>query len=97
MLQKKFFKTNDLCEVTFEYKVEAQKVALVSESNDWQPVEMKKRSKDGVFYTKMRLPKDNEFQFRYLVDTDSWANDPAADKFVANEFGGENSVVVTAK
>ena len=97
MLQKKFFKTNDLCEVSFEYEAEAKEVALVSESNGWQPVEMKKRKKDGVFYTKLRLPKDSQFQFRYLVNNHSWSNDTAADSYVANEFGGENGVVVTSK
>jgi 1,4-alpha-glucan branching enzyme len=97
MLTKKFFKTKDECEVTFELEsVEANSVALVSEANGWEPVKMKKRRKDGIYYTKVRLPKGSQFQFRYLVDGESWVNDSAADAYVANEFGGENSVVSTS-
>lgn len=96
MLKKKFFKTKDECEVTFEYKdASVESVALVSESNDWKPVEMKKRKKDGVFYTKVRLPKQGQFQYRYLVNGQTWVNDDAADAYVPNEFGGQNSLVDT--
>ena len=97
MLKKKYFKTKDECEVTFELDAaDAESVALVSEANGWQPVKMSKRRKDGIYYAKVRLPKESRFQFRYLVDGDTWINDSAADAYVANEFGGENSVVVTS-
>jgi 1,4-alpha-glucan branching enzyme len=97
MLKKKYFKTKDECEVTFEVENDAaESVTLVSEANGWQPVKMLKRRKDGIYYAKMRLPKDGQFQFRYLVDDQSWINDSAADAYVANEFGGENSVVFTS-
>jgi 1,4-alpha-glucan branching enzyme len=97
MLKKKYFKTKDECEVTFELDPDgAETVDLVSEANDWQPVKMSKRRKDGVYYTKVRLPKESRFQFRYLVDGESWVNDNEADAYVKNEFGGENSVVITS-
>lgn len=97
MLTKKYFKTKDECEVTFEVDSDtAESVALVSEANGWQPVEMSKRRKDGKYYTKIRLPKEGQFQFRYLVDGQEWVNDSAADGYVANEFGGENSLVITS-
>ena len=95
MLTKKFFKTKDECEVTFELNVEAaDSVALVGEFNDWQPVAMK-QAKEGPFKTKVRLPKESQFQFRYLVDGQNWQNDDAADAYWTNEFGGNNSVVST--
>lgn len=95
MLKKKYFKTKDECEVTFEYSnSNAQEVALLIEANDWQPVPMKKR-KGGLFQTKMRLPKGSEFEFRYLVDGRQWENDQAADGYRRNEHGSENSVVTT--
>ena len=98
MLKKKYFKTKDECEVTFELdNAQAESVALVSEANGWQPVKMSKRRKDGVYYTKVRLPNEGQFQFRYLVDGQSWINDGAADAYVTNEFGGENGVVITSK
>jgi 1,4-alpha-glucan branching enzyme len=96
MLKKKFFKTKTDCEVTFEYETDSsQTVALVTEANGWEPVEMKKRKADGVYYTKIRLPKENSFQYRYLLDGQSWVNDPSADAYMANEFGDQNSIVVT--
>ena len=96
MLKKKFFKTKDECEVTFEVKVEnAEQVALVSEHNGWDPIAMK-QVKNGPFRTKIRLPKDSQFQFRYLVNGQNWRNDEAADAYWANEHGSENSVISTA-
>jgi 1,4-alpha-glucan branching enzyme len=97
MVTKKYFKTKDECEVTFEFDTDAANtVAWVSEVNGWQPLKMTKRRKDGVFYAKVRLPKTGDFQFRYLLDGQTWANDPAADAYVGNEFGSENSVVQTS-
>lgn len=97
MLKKKYFKTKEECEVTFEFEGEAlNSVALVSETNDWKPIEMKKRKKDGIFYAKMRLPEYGQFQYRYLVDGQTWVNDNAADAYVSNEFGSQNSIVDTS-
>jgi 1,4-alpha-glucan branching enzyme len=95
MLNKKFFKTKDECEVTFAVEAEnAESVVLVAEFNDWQPVEMKP-AKNGPFQAKVRLPKDGQFQFRYLVNGQQWLNDEAADAYWPNEHGTENSVVAT--
>jgi 1,4-alpha-glucan branching enzyme len=95
MLKKKFLKTKGECEVTFELDVEnAESVALVGEFNSWQPMEMK-QAKNGPFKAKVRLPKDSQFQFRYLVDETNWQNDEAADAYWMNEYGGNNSVVST--
>lgn len=97
MIKKRFFKTKDECEVTFQFShVPADKVALVCEGNGWQPVEMKALKKGG-FKTKMRLPLDSNVQFRYLLDGEIWENDEAADAYYPNQYGSENSVVVTTK
>ncbi len=96
MLTKKFLKTKDECEVTFEVSVtNADQVVLVSEHNNWEPIEMK-QVKDGPFRAKVRLPKEGKFQFRYLVNGSEWHNDEAADAYWANEHGSENSVIFTA-
>lgn len=94
MLKKKYFKSNDECEVTFEYEGEANEALLVHEGNNWQPVTMTKAKKGGPFRAKVRLPK-GRYQFRYLLDGKTWVNDEAADDYVYNEFGGQNSVVDT--
>lgn len=96
MLKKKFFKTKEECEVTFEITPDgADQVALVLDNNDWTPQAMKQQ-KNGTFRTKVRLPKGGQFQFRYLVNGEQWTNDDAADAYWGNEFGGENSVVFTS-
>lgn len=97
MLKKRFFKTKDECEVTFEFEDEqASKVAVVCEANNWQPVEMD-QLKSGPFKARVRLPIDSRFQFLYLVDGERWVPDVEADGLVINEFGGRNSVVNTTR
>ncbi|MCP4362484.1 MAG: 1,4-alpha-glucan branching protein [Chloroflexi bacterium] len=95
MLKKKFFKTKEECEVTFEFNNEnAQEVKLVGEFNGWEPIAMKKLKK-GPFKTKVRMPKEGQFQFRYLINEEIWQNDEAADAYWPNEHGADNSVVFT--
>lgn len=97
MLKKKYFKTKDECEVTFEYQTDlAESVSLVSEANGWQPVEMKQRKKDGTYFTKVRLPKGARYQYRYLVDGQNWVTDDSADAYSPNEYGSDNAVVETS-
>lgn len=96
MLTKKFFKTKDEAEVTFEYSGNnASSVSLVGEFNDWQPMAMSFNKKLKVFRTKVRLPKNGRFHFRYLIDEKDWENDAEADEYLPNDFGTVNSVVVT--
>ena len=96
MLNKRFFKTNDDCEVTFEIDAEnAQEVALVTDFNDWQPLPMKANKGGSPFRLKIRLPKEGEFQFRYFIDNRLWVNDPGADAYYTNEYGESNCVVKT--
>jgi 1,4-alpha-glucan branching enzyme len=97
MITKKFLKTKDVCEVTFEYANEsAAEVALVGDFNDWQPLTMKQAKKAGSpFRIKARMPKNADYQFRYYVDRAYWANDDRADTYWPNKFGEDNSVVNT--
>jgi 1,4-alpha-glucan branching enzyme len=95
VVKKRFFKTKQEVEVSFEVNLEdAQQVALVCEANDWEPIEMKK-NKSGAFRTRLRLPRERQFQFRYLVDESSWLNDEDADGYRPNKFGGEDGVLDT--
>lgn len=94
MLKKKFFKTKEECEVTFDLASQAERVELICEANAWQPIAMK-RTRQGLFRAKVRLPLAREFEFRYLVDRRRWINDEAADAYRPNAFGGENGVLST--
>ncbi|HAS64457.1 MAG TPA: 1,4-alpha-glucan branching protein [Vibrio sp.] len=97
MINKRFFKTKDEVEVTFELPQEHvnSSVALVADFLDWQPTVMKKVAKSKSFKFKTRLPKDQQFEFRYLVDNERWINDPTADQYKPNGFGEDNSLVNT--
>lgn len=97
MINKRFFKTKDEVEVTFELDAANadQSVALVADFLDWQPVEMKKVAKSKSFKFKTRLPKDQHFEFRYLVDNDKWVNDANADQYKPNGFGDDNGLLST--
>lgn len=96
MLTKRFFKTKNEVEVTFEFSREDLKsVALAGEFNDWQPVSMKLNKKENSFRTKIRLPKDSEFKFKYLLNEAEWENDYQADKYMPNSLGSEDSIVST--
>ena len=96
MLTKKFFKTKDEVEVTFEFNRDGVKsAALVADFTNWQANEMKFNKKTQTFKTKIRLPKGESFHFRYLINDTEWENDSKADQYLPNDFGSENSVVTT--
>jgi hypothetical protein len=48
---------------------------------------------DDGFEATTRLPYGKAYRFRYLIDGHRWENDWAADAYVANEYGGDDSVV----
>ncbi|MGX9416468.1 isoamylase early set domain-containing protein [Vibrio sp. RC27] len=97
MINKRFFKTKDEVEVTFELEVQdaASKVSIVADFLEWKPEPMKKMAKRPVYKFKVRLPKNGEFQFRYLLDDQQWMNDPNADNYISNGLGEDNSLVTT--
>lgn len=98
MLKKRFFKTKDEVEVTFEWpQNEETSVAIAGDFNSWEATPMKLNKKNKAFTLKLRLPKGDTFQFRYLIDGESWENDQAADDYVRNSFGSDNSLISTVE
>ena len=99
MLKKKFFKTAPTCDVTFQLPkgIEAGEASVVGEFNNWDPAAHPLKKVKGVWKTTVKLKKDHEYQYRYVVDGGEWHNDDAADKYVPNNVSGDNSVVVTSK
>jgi 1,4-alpha-glucan branching enzyme len=74
---------------------DAETVHLLGDFNDWQARDVMTRGDDGTWGFTLSLDPDREYQFRYLVNGTSWQNDAAADKYVPNAYGDDNSVVVT--
>ena len=96
-MKKSYTETGRSCRVTFELpsQVNAQTVALCGEFNQWDPTKHPmKRRKDGSFSLAVALKPGNEYRYRYLLDGEAWENDWAADRYVPNTFGTEDSVVV---
>lgn len=97
MLRKRFFKTKDEVEVTFQVDADGESAALVTDRHDWQPQPMARTARGkGPFRIKLRFPKDDAVQFRYLLDGSRWENDEAADAYWPNSLGSDNSVLFTA-
>lgn len=97
MLEKKYLKTRQLCKVTFSAPAawHGETVALVGEFNQWSETDHPmKRQKDGGFKVTIDLDVGREYQFRYLVNGSEWHNDEAADRYIPNGYGEDNSVIV---
>lgn len=97
-LKKQVLKSKPVCKVTFrvskEFIGQAESVSLVGDFNDWDTAASPlSKLKTGDFTSQLVLEKGKSYEFRYLVDGQKWYNEPEADRFVANSFGEENSVV----
>ena len=99
MITKKFLKTKPICKVTFKLPKEvvqnAGAVSVVGNFNNWNPqADVMKSRKDGSFSTTLNLPKDEQIQFRYLIDGQRWENEEAADAFLPTPYyDAQNSVL----
>lgn len=52
-----------------------------------------KQRENGNFYIILTLKPRKQYRFRYLMDGKRWENDPAADNYVPNPYGSEDSLV----
>ncbi len=96
MLKKSYSSTGKYCRVTFRVPadVSAKTASLCGDFNDWdQKAKPMRRLKKGGFSATVSLPAKQSYNFRYLLDGERWENDPEANGYASNEFGGENSVV----
>ncbi|WP_266363840.1 isoamylase early set domain-containing protein [Tellurirhabdus rosea] len=100
-LTKQYLKSKPtICKVTFSLPAEtvngAKTVTVVGSFNGWDAAAAPlKKQKDGSYKAIIELPVGQEYEFRYLIDGEKWANDQEADKFVASGVSAdENSVVV---
>jgi len=98
-IKKEYVKSNLSCRVTFRLPKEAVRdakaVTLVGDFNNWNTTETKmKRLPNGDFKATLELPRNREYKFRYLIDYTRWENDWCADKYIPNEYGSDDSVVI---
>jgi len=79
---------------TVDPQVGAQAAAVCGEWNDWSAgADVMHRDAQGGFSVTVDLDPGRAYRFRYLLDGQRWDNDWAADAYVRNDFGGDDSVV----
>lgn len=97
MIKKQFVKSRKVTKVTFELPAdtEADKVMLLADFNDWNPVEFDQQ-KNGKWKLVQELSPEQSYQFRYILKQNGsmeFINDPEADYTVPNDQGTENCVI----
>ncbi len=96
MLLKNYSRTGRICRVTFKYPnpEKCSTAVLAGDFNDWRldacPM---RRLKDGSFSVTVSLAAGNSYRFRYVLDGSIWVNDHAADDYLPNDQGSEDSLV----
>lgn len=73
----------------------ARSVAVVGSFNDWRPesIQLEDSDHDGVWGATVVLPA-GAHEYMFVVDGQRWIADPSAERFVEDNFGRENSVVI---
>lgn len=98
-LKKQFSKTKPVCKVTFSLPKEAittgNQVMVLGEFNDWDPAKgIPMKATKGGYAAVLELEAGRNYQFRYLIDNNTWENDWAADDYVPSPYAGVNNSVV---
>ena len=82
MLKKQYLKSKPVCKVTFTLPKTAAEgateVKLLGEFNNWNPAEGVAMTAGKTDYkTTVELTAGRSYEFRYLIDQQSWENDHA--------------------
>ncbi len=96
MLKKNYSSTGSFCRVTFRVPAEhsAKEAFVCGDFNDWNQNATPMRSlKGGGFSATVSLEAKKSYRFRYFLDGERWENDDAADEYLPNEYGADDSVV----
>jgi len=73
----------------------ARSVGVVGSFNDWGPlaIPLEDREHDGVWQAAVVLPAGTH-EYMFLVDGERWVADPLAGRFVEDDFGRQNSLLI---
>lgn len=95
MITKKFTPKRTTCKVTFSLPASAAttSVAVVGDFNNWDPTKDVMKLKGKAYSATVTLKPNTDYKFKYFIDGAKWENDDAADAFVTNEFGTEDSLL----
>lgn len=73
----------------------ADSIHVVGDFNNWDQRATPLRQSETGWMTTLELDAGQSYQYRYLMNGDDWYNDWQADAYATNEYGGDNSVVIT--
>lgn len=73
----------------------ADSIHVVGDFNGWDERATPLRQTESGWMVSLELDSGRAYEYRYLVNGSEWHNDWQADGYVSNEFGGDNSLVVT--
>jgi hypothetical protein len=94
MIKSRGSNSRSLVTFVLDPRVGATRASVCGEWDGWatetHPME---RAAEGGFQLTVELPAGRAYRFRYLLDGERWENDWAADAYVPNGFGGEDSLV----
>lgn len=69
------------------------RIVVVGEFNEWSTSTHPMVRVDDHFELTLALRSGRRYRYKYLVDDARWENDWLADDYVANEHGGDDSVL----
>lgn len=97
--KKQYFKSKSTVKINFtlpaELAGEAQSAAIAGEFNNWDPsANPMKKLKNGNFSAQLSLEGGQAYQFRYVLDGNTWINDNEADAYVPAGINNEENAVV---
>jgi hypothetical protein len=74
---------------------DARSVAVVGSFNDWRPgsIPLEDLDHDGVWRASIVLPVGTH-EYMFVVDGERWVADPLAGRYVEDDFGRENSLLI---
>ncbi len=87
-LEKKYFKRNGTCKVTFTWEDsigEIKSIKILGDYNNWdRNCPPMRKIKKKLYKQSIELPTHHTYQFRYLINDSYWEDIPEADHFVPN-------------
>ena len=71
----------------------AETVAVLGDFNNWQDGVLLQKQKDGSFKGTLELEKGRSYEYRFLINGNTWENAWNAEAYKPTPFGVFNSVV----
>lgn len=97
-ISKKYLKSKQVCRVGFKFDGDeaqaASSVCLAGDFNDWNIKATPMNKNKNCFECSLELSTGQEYRFRYVVDGETWHNEPEADGYEYSGIGDSmNSVI----